>query len=95
MNTEDLKLKGNAALENERYNDAIEFYSRAIDLDPLSHILFSNRSAANVKKGVFKEALYDALKTISLEKDRLKGYFRKAIALKHLEKFDEALKAFD
>jgi stress-induced-phosphoprotein 1 len=91
---EELKLKGNDSLNNENYDEAIKFYTQAIDLDSSNHILFSNRSAAFIQKEMFVEALNDSLKTISLKNEWPKGYFRKGMALKLLKKFDEAINAY-
>lgn len=66
---EELKSKGNAALQNNNNEEAIKYYSEAIQLDSANHILFSNRSAAFAKAGKYREALVDAEKTISLKKD--------------------------
>jgi tetratricopeptide (TPR) repeat protein len=68
-NVEELKNKGNAALQNNNNEEAINYYSQAINLDPNNHILFSNRSAAFSKAGKYNEALEDAEKTISIKKD--------------------------
>jgi tetratricopeptide (TPR) repeat protein len=43
-----VQAKGNAAFSAGNYEEAIKFFSEAIELDPLNHVLFSNRSAAEV-----------------------------------------------
>jgi len=65
----DLKDKGNAALANGDYEQAIEHYTQAIALDPNNHVLFSNRSAAYAKQGKYQNALEDAEKTVSIKPD--------------------------
>ena len=64
-----LKDQGNKALQEERYGDAIDLYSQAIELDSTNHIFFSNRSAAFAKKGEYEKALNDAKKTVELKPD--------------------------
>lgn len=72
-----LKEKGNEALKLEKYDEAIKFYTQAINLDSINHVLYSNRSAAYCKCGKFQEALADAEKTVSLKPDWAKvTYFR-------------------
>jgi tetratricopeptide (TPR) repeat protein len=64
-----LKDKGNAALNQGKFDEAIRCYSDAIELDPANHVLYSNRSAAYCKNSQFEEALVDAEKTVTLKPD--------------------------
>lgn len=43
-----MQAKGNAAFSSGNYEEAIKFFSEAIELDPSNHVLYSNRSAAEV-----------------------------------------------
>lgn len=74
---DELKAKGNAALQAENFAEAVKFYSEAIEIDPSNHILYSNRSAAYAKTNEYASALRDAEKTIELKSDWPKGYSRK------------------
>ena len=95
MSADELKAKGNAALQAENYKEAVEFYTQAIVVDPSNHILFSNRSAAYAKTGKFVESLEDAEKTVTLKSDWPKGYSRKGAALELLERYDEAVRTYE
>lgn len=95
MSADELKNKGNAALQSEKYDEAIKFYSEAINLDPQNHILYSNRSAAFAKVAKYKESLNDAEKTISLKSDWPKGYSRKGAALELLGRYEDAVKVYE
>lgn len=64
-----LKEKGNAALQQGNYKEAVKCYTDAIALDPSNHVLFSNRSAAYAKDNQFELALEDAEKTVKLKPD--------------------------
>lgn len=58
---------GNAAVEEERYTEAILYYTHAIKLDPKNAVLFSNRSFALFKTQQFYYAMLDAIETIKLD----------------------------
>lgn len=92
---DELKAKGNAALQSENFDDAIKYYSEAIDIDPSNHILYSNRSAAYVKVGKYTNSLEDANKTVSLKPDWPKGYSRKGAALEYLNKYEDAITTYE
>ncbi|EDW11236.1 hypothetical protein AWZ03_009066 [Drosophila navojoa] len=91
----ELKEKGNTALNAEKFDEAIAAYTEAIALDANNHVLYSNRSAAFAKAGKFKEALEDAEKTISLNPTWPKGYSRKGVAAAGLRDYMKALEAYN
>lgn len=96
MSTADeLKAKGNAALQAEKFEEAIQHYTEAIKIDSNNHILYSNRSAAFAKVGKYAESLQDAEKTIDLKSDWAKGYSRKGAALELLNRQEEAIKTYE
>jgi len=90
-----LKDQGNKALQAEKFDEAISFYTQAIDLDSSNHVFFSNRSAAYAKKGDFEKALSDAQKTVDMKPDWGKGYSRLGAALEYLGKENEAYDAYE
>jgi stress-induced-phosphoprotein 1 len=83
---DELKSKGNAALQAENFSEAVKFYTEAIEIDPSNHILYSNRSAAFAKTGDFQNSLKDAEKTIKLKSDWPKGYSRKGLFFPSMQK---------
>lgn len=58
--------RSNAACQNGDYALAASLYTEALALDPLSHVLYSNRSAARLKMGLFALALQDAVRATEL-----------------------------
>lgn len=89
-----LKEKGNKALTENKFDEAIAAYTEAISFDGKNHVLFSNRSAAYAKAGKYEEALKDANETVQLNPTWPKGYSRKGSALSYLQKYAEAFEAF-
>jgi len=77
----DAKNKGNTAFQQGKFDEAVQYFTEAINLDPGNHILYSNRSGAFCSLKKWKEALEDANKTIQLKADWAKGYSRKGAAL--------------
>ena len=74
-----------AALQAGNPSEAIEFYTKAINLDGANHVYFSNRSAAYLKKGDAHNALEDAVSCLGLNPEFAKGYSRKGAALHSLK----------
>ncbi|XP_023246002.1 stress-induced-phosphoprotein 1 isoform X2 [Copidosoma floridanum] len=90
-----LKDKGNKALQENKFDEAIQFYTQAIDLDKSNHVLYSNRSAAYAKAGKYSQALEDADKTVTLKPDWAKGYSRKGSALAYLGRLDDSINTYE
>merc|ERR1712137_1484376 len=91
---EEAKAKGNAAMGQRNFEEAIKHYSEAIALDPNNHVLYSNRSAAYASLGKYEEALQDGEKTIEVKPDWGKGYSRKGLALYKLDQLEEAMQCY-
>lgn len=81
-------------MSEEKFDEAIKFYTEAIALDESNHVLYSNRSAAYAKAGNYQNALDDAEKTIQIKPDWAKGYSRKGAALSYLGRKSEAIAAY-
>jgi stress-induced-phosphoprotein 1 len=81
-------------LQNKEFDNAIEAYTKAIELDSTDHVFFSNRSAAYLSKGDAINALADGEKCIEISPQWAKGYTRKGAALHSLKRYDDAVKAY-
>ncbi|KAL3916430.1 MAG: hypothetical protein SGILL_005184, partial [Bacillariaceae sp.] len=88
------KAAGNAALQAGKTSEAIENYTKAINLDGANHVYFSNRSAAYLKKGDAHNALEDADSCIGLNPQFAKGYSRKGAALHSLKRYNDSISAY-
>lgn len=94
-----LKAEGNKLFAEKKFQEAIEKFSQAIELDPTNHVLYSNRSGAWASLRNYEKALEDASKTTEIKPDWAKGWGRKGTALHGTgdlvgasDAFDEALK---
>ncbi|CAH1163307.1 unnamed protein product [Phaedon cochleariae] len=86
--------QSNAACQNGDFATAVSLYTDALQLDPSNHILFSNRSAARLKQGLFSQALQDAITARDLCPTWPKAYYRQGVALQCLGRHGDALAAF-
>jgi tetratricopeptide (TPR) repeat protein len=69
-------------------------FTKAIDLDPTNHVLYSNRSGALHGIHQMEEALADAERCIAIAPNWSKGHIRRAAALQGLQRFDDALREY-
>ena len=81
-----LREKGNDAFKNSKLKEALDLYTRAIDLWPYDHRLFCNRTLCHLKLGEPRNALEDCQKCLYLKPDYSKALQRKAWALLELVK---------
>merc|ERR1711957_1029857 len=79
--SEELKNEGNALFTSGNTLAALEKFSDAIELDEKNHVLFSNRSGANLKLLRTRDAVADAQQCTNLKKDWPKGWSRLGAAL--------------
>lgn len=94
MSAEDLKRQGNEAFSAGNYIEAINFFSKAIQVDGQNHVLFSNRSACYAALKKYPSALEDADKCIQLKSDWVKGYIRRGAALHGLRRYADAAQTY-
>jgi hypothetical protein len=90
---EKIKQKGNELFKQQKYQEAIDEYTKALKISHGDAILLSNRSIGYWKIGQYQAALTDAESCIAAKPDWVKGYLRKAVALNSLERYDQAKEA--
>ena len=95
------KESGNALYVRKAYDDAIERYTRSVNLDCTKPSLFTNRAAARF--ALFNAtgdtthlltALQDAERSIAIDQRCVKGYYRKGVCLSSLNAPTDAAVAF-
>ncbi|TVU49192.1 hypothetical protein EJB05_00490 [Eragrostis curvula] len=89
-----LKDQGNEQFKSGNYLKAAALYTQAIKLDPDNATLYSNRAAAFLQLVKLSKALADAETTVKLKPQWEKGYFRKGCVLEAMERYEEAISAF-
>lgn len=75
-----LKLDGNRAMASRSYSDAVDFYTKAIALNPYSPIYYANRAAAYSSLKEQDNAIADANKALELDPSYAKAYSRLGLA---------------
>lgn len=91
---ENERQKGNECVKAKSYQEAVDCYTRSLELDPNQPFTYANRSMAYIKQKAFNNALADAEKAIEMDPKYLKAYHRRAKALAGLKKFEEAIKDY-
>ncbi|KAJ1513981.1 hypothetical protein HMI54_012289 [Coelomomyces lativittatus] len=84
------KETGNHYFKSGKFQKSIQYYSKAIDLDPTSSTIYLNRAFSYLKLGQWHEAEEDCTKTLSRDMKSVKAYWRRSQARKELAKFTEA-----
>ncbi|XP_053312188.1 E3 ubiquitin-protein ligase TTC3 [Spea bombifrons] len=73
--TEKMKAFGNEDFTRGRFDLALEMYTKAINVSPENHLLFSNRALCSLRMGNFWKALSDGKKAIILKQNWPKGHY--------------------
>jgi len=91
---ERLKTEGNNLMRTEKFVDALEMYSKAIELDGSNPVFYCNRAAAHSKMNNHHLAIEDCQRAIDMDPSYSKAYGRMGLAHSSLEKHREAVDNF-
>lgn len=94
---EQLKITGNSFMQEKKYDQAKECYTKALEIapaGPTSHVYYSNRAAALLSMRNFTEAVWDAERSVALKPDYPKAYARLGLAHFLLGQYKEAVKSY-
>ena len=92
---EKYKSEGNTFFQNNKFMEALQKYSAAIDLKVETKnnaVYYSNRAFVNLKLENYGSAIEDANMSIKINPEFYKAYYRRASAYLFLEKYAEALR---
>jgi len=90
----ELKNRGNEAFQAGNFADAVAAFTEGVMVDPSNHVLYSNRSAANLSLGKADKALEDGRKCTELMPNWAKGFARLGAAYYFMDKYEEAVQAY-
>lgn len=92
--SEHLQALGKAAKKRGDYKEAIDYYSKAILLDPNSSKPLFSRAFLYDKIGNLSSAISDYGQVISLEPENAFAYYNRGIALDKTNKYEDAINHF-
>eukprot|EP00930_Biecheleria_cincta_P067516 TRINITY_DN5415_c0_g1_i2.p1 TRINITY_DN5415_c0_g1~~TRINITY_DN5415_c0_g1_i2.p1 ORF type:complete len:514 (-),score=136.28 TRINITY_DN5415_c0_g1_i2:75-1616(-) len=88
------KEKGNEAFYSKDYEEAEAYYSRSLHYCPDDPSTWSNRALVRLKLEQPAKALQDCEHALALNSSYMKALHRKGKALYELQRYEEAVKAF-
>jgi tetratricopeptide (TPR) repeat protein len=91
---ENERMKGNECVKSKDYQEAVNCYSRSIELNSDEPFTYANRAMAYLKLKEFKKVVEDADMAIKLKPGYLKAYHRRGKAYVALNKYEMAIKDF-
>lgn len=92
MSDKDLKDQGNKYFNANKFDSAIESYSKAIALNPNVPTYYTNRALCYMKNNRWAQAVQDSRAALEKESSLVKGHFYLGTSLLEMDKLDEAIK---
>lgn len=92
MTDKDLKDQGNKYFNANKFDSAIESYSKAIALNPNVPTYYTNRALCYMKNNRWGQAVQDSRAALDRESGLVKGHFYLGTSLLEMDKLDEAIK---
>ena len=95
MNVESWVTSGDAKYISEKYDEAIEYYDQALEIEPKNDDVWSSRGAALLKLGMWAKAVDAFDKALHINPKLALAYSGKGLGLTHLRRYSEALECHD
>uniref|UniRef100_A0A1L8DAI3 Putative small glutamine-rich tetratricopeptide repeat-containing protein a n=1 Tax=Nyssomyia neivai TaxID=330878 RepID=A0A1L8DAI3_9DIPT len=92
---EALKNEGNRLMKEEKYQEALLSYNRAICCDPRNPIFYCNRAAAWIRLGDYDRAISDAQLSLKYNPSYCKAHARLGDALVKVGRLEQATAAYE
>jgi len=91
---EKMKTEGNNLMRAEKFTEALDMYTKAIELDGTNPVFYCNRAASHSKMNNHHFAIEDCQRAIDMDASYSKAYGRMGLANSSLEKHKEAVENF-
>lgn len=86
----EFKDQGNTFLKDKHFNEAIEAYTKAIELDNQNPIFFSNRAQVHIRLENYGSAILDCDEALKLDPNMVKALYRKGVSQMAILQYKEA-----
>jgi len=87
--------KGGTLYFQGKYDEAIECYDKAIEIDPENPVMWNNKGLALNALGKYEQAIACYDKIIGIDPNDADAWNSKGLALNSLNKYEEAKKCFE
>ena len=91
---EDRRYRGNEHMKAKEYQEAVDAYSKSIELNSSEAATYCNRAMAYLRMKNYARCIEDADKTLEMEPDYVKAYHRRGKAYLATNKFELAIRDF-
>ncbi|XP_054611276.1 E3 ubiquitin-protein ligase TTC3 isoform X2 [Dunckerocampus dactyliophorus] len=91
--SDDLKKQGNDLFQKQKYEEAVDIYSKAIRCCPENYVVFANRALCYIRCKKYLEAAFDGKRAVLIEPLWAKGHYRYCEALFLLGEVNMAITA--
>ena len=81
-------------MKDNKYKEAIDEYTKAIEQNKLTEVYYCNRAAAYTNIEKFHEALDDCKMAIAINQDYAKAFSRMGLIYSKLSFFDESVSCY-
>ena len=86
---------GYQAHQNQKYKEAIDYFTKVIELDDKNVYGYFNRAKAKAELKRYEEAIKDYDKAIELDNNYIDAYNNRGIVKSDLKQYEEAIKDYD
>jgi len=94
LSADQLKTHGNQKMVSGQYQEAVNYYGKAIEIDGTSSIYYANRAAAYTHLKEYKQAIADCESSLMIDPNYSKAYSRLGTALFYEGNYQKAVENY-